>query len=172
MSPFLTTLIASGVILIVILASDLGVRKVTGWRMLRSLIAVVVVIALFVRSLPMEGNDALLQLAGIGLGVICGLVAAALLPAQRGADGEVHTIGGLGYALVWAVLSAARVIFAYGSEHWFSADIVRFSIDYRLSGQDVYANAFIFMALAMVLTRAAVLVNKRRSLTTEAKQWA
>ncbi|WP_157254458.1 hypothetical protein [Nonomuraea typhae] len=161
MSPSLTALIASGTILVVILATDLGTRKVTVWRMLRSLVAVAVVIAVFVRSLPTGGNDPLLQLAGIGLGVICGLVAAALLPAHRGADGEVYTVGGIAYALVWMLLSAARVVFAYGSEHWFGAGVVRFSIDYKISGPDVYANAFVFMTLAMVLTRAAVLLNKK-----------
>lgn len=164
MSPFLTALIASGTILIIILSTDLGTRQVTNMRMLRSILAVVIVLALFVHTLPVEGNDPSLQLAGIGAGVICGLVAAALLPAHRDASGEIYTKGGIGYALVWAVLSAARVLFAYGSEHWFSEGIIRFSIDYKLSGQDVYSNAFVFMALAMVLTRTAALLNKRRRL--------
>lgn len=164
MSPFLTALIASGTILIIILSTDLGTRKVTNMRMLRSILAVVIVLALFVHTLPLDGNDPSLQLAGIGAGVICGLVAAALLPAHRDASGEIYTKGGVGYALVWTALSASRVLFAYGSEHWFSEGIIRFSIEYKLSGQDVYSNAFVFMALAMVLTRTAVLLNKRRRL--------
>ncbi|MEU6896298.1 hypothetical protein ABZ934_32085 [Streptomyces sp. NPDC046557] len=164
MSPFLTALIAGGTILVVILSTDLGTRKVTTMRMLRSILAVVTVFALFVHTLPLDGNDPSLQLAGIGAGVICGLIAAALLPAHRDASGEIHTKGGVGYALVWTVLSASRVLFAYGSEHWFSEGIIRFSIEYKLSGQDVYSNAFVFMALAMVLTRTAVLLNKRRRL--------
>ncbi|MFI1369281.1 hypothetical protein [Streptomyces griseochromogenes] len=115
-------------------------------------------------TLPIDGNDPSLQVAGIGTGIICRLVAAALLPAHRDASGEVYTKGGIGYALVWTVLSASRVLFAYGSQHWFSEGIVRFSIDYKLSGQAVYSNAFVFMALAMVLTRTAVLLDKRRRL--------
>ncbi|MFJ6836178.1 hypothetical protein [Streptomyces sp. NPDC091209] len=168
MSPFLTALIASGTILTIILATDLGTRKITNMRLLRSIIAVAIVIALFVHSLPMDGNDPSLQLAGIGAGVICGLVAAALLPAHRGADGEIYTKGGIAYAIAWTVLSASRVLFAYGSEHWFTQGIIKFSIDYKLSGQDVYSNAFVFMALAMVLTRTAVLVGKRRRLRDSA----
>ncbi|MFF7410937.1 hypothetical protein [Streptomyces lydicus] len=164
MSPFLTALLASGTILIIILATDLGVRRVTTMRMLRSVAAVAVVIGFFVHSLPTSGNAPSFQLIGVGVGVICGLVAGALLPVHRGADGRVHTTGGAGYAALWLVLSSARVLFAYGSEHWFAADLIRFSIDNRLSGADVYANAFVFMSLAMVLTRTAVLLTKSRRL--------
>ncbi|GHF52543.1 hypothetical protein GCM10010218_37530 [Streptomyces mashuensis] len=169
MSPFLTALIASVTILAIILATDLGTRRVTNMRMLRSLLAIAIVIALFVHSLPHAGNDVSLQLVGIGVGVICGLIAASLLPAHRDpATGDVFTRGGIGYAAVWFVLSSARVLFAYGTEHWFPAGIIKFSIDYKLSGQDVYANAFIFMSLAMVLTRTAVLLTRRRRLLAAA----
>ncbi|MBD0744516.1 hypothetical protein [Streptomyces sp. CBMA152] len=167
MSQFLIALIASGTILIIILSTDLGTRKVTNMRVLRSILAVVIVIAAFVHSLPLDGNDPSLQLAGIGVGVISGLIAAALLPAHRDSAGDIVTKGGIGYALVWIVLSAGRVAFAYGSEHWFADGIMRFSIDQKLSGQDVYSNAFVFMSLSMVLTRTAVLLARRRRLLAE-----
>ncbi|MET9607272.1 hypothetical protein ABZZ17_19680 [Streptomyces sp. NPDC006512] len=162
MSPFLTALIASGVILVIILSTDLGTRQITNMRLLRSIIAIAVVIALFVRTLPLGGNDPWLQLAGIGAGVICGLIAATLLPAHRAPNGDVYTKGGIAYAIVWTLMSASRVLFAYGSEHWFAQDVILFSIENKLSAQDVYSNAFVFMALAMVLTRTAVLLVKRR----------
>ncbi|UQX04544.1 hypothetical protein [Streptomyces sp. RerS4] len=164
MSPFLTALIASGVILTIILATDLGTRKVTNMRLVRSIIAIAIVIALFVHTLPLGGSDPWLQLAGIGAGVVCGLIAAVLLPAHRGSDGDIYTKGGVAYAVVWSLMSASRVVFAYGSEHWFAQDVIVFSIENELSGQDVYSNAFVFMALAMVLTRTAVLLGKRRRL--------
>ncbi|MFJ5553062.1 hypothetical protein [Streptomyces sp. NPDC093225] len=164
MSPFLTALTASGVILVIILSTDLGTRRITRMRLLRSIIAVAIVVVLFVRSLPLGGNDPWLQLAGVGAGVACGLIAATLLPAHRGSDGDVYTRGGVAYAIVWTLMSASRVLFAYGSEHWFGQDVILFSIENELSGQDVYSNAFVFMALAMVLTRTAVLLAKRRRL--------
>ncbi|MFG2861914.1 hypothetical protein [Streptomyces sioyaensis] len=162
LSQFVTALIAGGTILAIILATDLGRRRVTNMRMVRSVLAVAVIIVLFVHSFPTSGNAPSLQLIGVGVGVICGLVAGALLPAHRGADGLIYTTGGVGYALVWIVLSSARVLFAYGAEHWFTEGLIRFSIENELSGPDVYANAFVFMSLAMVLTRTAVLVTKRR----------
>ncbi|UKY52376.1 hypothetical protein [Streptomyces inhibens] len=161
LSQFVIALIASGTILTIILATDLGHRRLTNMRMLRSVIAVALIIAIFVRSFPTSGNAPSFQLIGLGVGVICGLVAGALLPAHRGTDGRIYTTGGFGYALVWIVLSSARVLFAYGAEHWFTDDLIRFSIENELSGPDVYANAFVFMSLAMVLTRTAVLVTKR-----------
>ncbi|WP_328731602.1 hypothetical protein OHT20_14160 [Streptomyces caniferus] len=168
LSQFATALIASATILTIILATDLGCRRVTNMRMLRSVIAVAIIIAIFVRSFPTSGNAPSFQLIGLGVGVICGLIAGVLLPAHRGADGRIYTTGGWGYALVWIVLSSARVLFAYGAEHWFSEGLIRFSIENELSGPDVYANAFVFMSLAMVLTRTAVLVNKRRRIRHEA----
>ncbi|WPB93147.1 hypothetical protein [Streptomyces malaysiensis] len=164
MSQFMAALIASGTILTIILATDLGHRRITTMRMMRSIIAVGVVIAIFVDSFPTKGgNDLSLQLVGVGIGVICGLIAGALLPAYKDAtSGQLYTIGGIGYALVWIVLSSGRVIFAYGAEHWFTMDLIKFSIDYEISGQDTYSNAFIFMSLAMVLTRTGVLLAKMR----------
>ncbi|MGW8551498.1 hypothetical protein [Streptomyces tubercidicus] len=162
LSQFVIALIAGVSILTIILATDLGRRRVTNMRMLRSVLAVTVIIAIFVHSFPTSGNAPSFQLIGVGVGVICGLIAGALLPAHRGDDGQIYTRGGFGYALVWLVLSSARVLFAYGAEHWFAEDLIRFSIEHELSGPDVYANAFVFMSLAMVLTRTAVLVAKRR----------
>ncbi|MET7327515.1 hypothetical protein [Nonomuraea sp. NPDC005650] len=167
MSQFLAALIASGTILAIVLATDLGRRRVTTMRMLRSVIAVAVVIVIFVHSFPTQGNDLSLQLVGVGTGLICGLIAGALLPAYRSRSGELYTVGGLGYALVWIVLSLGRVLFAYGAEHWFAEGLVRFSIDYRISGADTYANAFVFMSLAMVLARTASLMARTRKLKGE-----
>lgn len=168
MSQFLAALIASGTILLVILATDLGRRRVTRTRLLRSVIVVAVIIPVFVHSFPTQGNDLSLQLVGIGTGIICGLIAGSLLPAHRRPSGELYTTGGLGYALVWIVLSLGRIVFAYGAEHWFTEGLVRFSIEYQISGADTYANAFVFMSLAMVLARTTVLVTKMRRLNAAA----
>ncbi|WKX14220.1 hypothetical protein [Streptomyces sp. NL15-2K] len=160
----MTALIANGTILIVILATDIGRRRVTVTRIVRSVVVVAVVVAIFVDSVPTRGdNDLSLQLVGVGTGAICGLAAGALLPAHSyPASGRLYTVGGIGYALVWIVVSGGRVVFVYGAEHWFTADLTKFSIDYGISGQDTYANAFVFMSLAMLLTRTTVLLGKMR----------
>lgn len=164
MSQFLIAAIGSGSILTIVLATDLGRRRLTTWRLVRSLLAVVVVCGLFVHSLPVHGNDLPMQLAGVGLGVLCGLVAAQFLPVSWD-GGEIVTRGGIAYAVVWAFFSGARVLFAYGAENWFGEDLIRFSIDNEISGQATYTNFFVFMALAAVLTRSGVLLLRKRRCT-------
>src|SRR5262245_39313489 len=98
MSPFWIALIASVSVLAIVLATDLGHRALTNWRLLRSLLAVVIVCAVFVHSLPTGGNDIPLQLAGAGVGVLAGIIAAQFLAVERRSDGQVMTLGGIGYA--------------------------------------------------------------------------
>lgn len=172
MRQFAIALVASVSILTVILATDLGYRKVTPMRILRSVVAVAVIIAIFVHSLPTTGNALQLQLAGVGVGIVFGLVVAAFLPAELGEGGNVYTRAGLLYAAAWTVLSAGRVLFAYGAEHWFTEDLVRFSIEHQIPGADAYANAFVFLSLAMVLTSSAVLLTRTRKLRTPAARTA
>jgi len=162
MSQFMSALIASATILVIILMTDIGRRRVTKMRMIRSVVAVGIIVVIFVHSFPTQGNDVSLQLAGIGAGVIGGLLAGNLMPVYRHESGEIYSRAGIAYAAVWIVLSAGRVVFAYGAENWFTAGLVEFSIENKISGADTYANAFVFMSLVMVLTRTAVLLVKMR----------
>ncbi|MEU9047899.1 MULTISPECIES: hypothetical protein [unclassified Kitasatospora] len=164
MSGFTTTLVVSGTVLAVILASDLGRRRVTTMRLIRPLIAVAAVMVLFFHSPQLAGNDLSLQLVGIGIGIILGLTAGAMLPGELDSDGNVYTRAGLLYALFWLLMSAARVVFVYGIEHWYTADIIEFAIKYRISGPDVFSNSLVLMALATVLVRTVVVLNRRRRL--------
>ncbi|WP_371501915.1 hypothetical protein OG871_33350 [Kitasatospora sp. NBC_00374] len=164
MSGFTTTLVVSGTVLTVILASDLGRRRITTMRLVRPLIAVAVVMALFFHTPQLAGNDLSLQLVGVGLGSILGLVAGAMLPGERDSDGNVYTRAGVLYVLFWLAMSAARVVFVYGIEHWYTADIIEFAITYRISGPEVFSNSLVLMALATVLARTAVVLNRRRRL--------
>ncbi|MDQ0841403.1 hypothetical protein [Streptomyces sp. V1I6] len=164
MSQFFTALITSGSILAIVLASDLGSRRITAMRMMSSIPPAIIVIAVFARSFPMGGNDMSLQLTGIGVGVICGLIAGSLLRAHRDEADEIRTIGGIGYALIWIVLSSGQVVFSYGAEHWFSERMTRFHTDYEIGGQDVLVSSLALMSLAMVLSRTAVLLSRMRGL--------
>lgn len=83
MSQFLVAAIGSGSILAIVPATDPGRRRATTWRLVRSLLAVVIVCGVFVHSLPLHGNDRPARLAGVGLGVLCGLVAGQFLPVSR-----------------------------------------------------------------------------------------
>lgn len=93
MSRFLVAAIGSGSILAIVPATDPGRRRATTWRLVRLLLAVVIVCGVFVHSLPLHGNDRPARLAGVGLGVLCGLVAGQFLPVSRD-GGEIVTRGG------------------------------------------------------------------------------
>ncbi|MFI6449192.1 hypothetical protein [Kitasatospora sp. NPDC050543] len=164
MSGFATTLVVSGTVLAVILASDLGRRRITTMRLIRPLIAVAVVMVLFFHTPQLAGNDLSLQLVGVGVGIILGLTAGAMLPGEADSDGTVYTRAGLLYALFWLAMSAARVVFVYGIEHWYTADIIEFAVKYRISGPEVFSNSLVLMALATVLARTVVVLNRRRRL--------
>ncbi|GAA2433542.1 hypothetical protein GCM10010191_54680 [Actinomadura vinacea] len=161
MSPLVTTMVVSGIVLAIIFASDLGRREVTAMRLARPLVVVGAVLVVFVGSVPHEGNDLALQLTGAGLGVILGLVAGAMLPAHAEPSGKVFTIAGWAYALFWVAVTAARILFVYGAEHWFLKAIIEFCVNYRISGPDVFSNAFVFLALTMVLARTGVVMHAR-----------
>ncbi|GLY68982.1 hypothetical protein [Amycolatopsis taiwanensis] len=162
MTPFLSALITSVTVLAIVLAGDLGRRRVTAWRLIRPLLAVVVVVAIFVHSLPHEGNDLGLQGIGIVLGLLLGAISASFLRTGHDEQGA-YTVGAAGYATFWIVVFAARTLFAYGSEHWFADALVRFCIDYHISGADPITNSLVFLSLAMVLARTAVIVGRTRS---------
>jgi hypothetical protein len=50
-------------------------------------------------------------------------------------------------------MSAFRIGFAYGADHWFPEAIYRFSRDNLITGGDAWTAAFVLMALTMVLPR-------------------
>lgn len=168
MTTFHITLIVNVTVLAVILGGDLGRRKVTTMRIIRPLIVVVAAVAIFFHSAQPTSNDLSLQLVGAGVGVLLGLVAGAMLPAEMDDAGTVHTRAGLPYALFWVTMSAARAAFVYGSEHWFTGSVIRSAIRYRISGPEIFGNALVLMALATVLGRSAVVMINRRWLRSAA----
>jgi hypothetical protein len=173
-------------VLAVVLESDLGHRKIGWFRVLRPVITVILIVPFFFTSLPASGADLLLQgagaLAGLVLGLFCVsplLVRVGFDPAYQGRRARLaawfRPVGGppadrpatvsqagLGYALTWIVVSAARLGFAWGSEHVFSAALGQFLASDQLSPAAL-ANAFIFLAVGMDLFRSAGLVVRGRS---------
>ncbi|GGZ40238.1 hypothetical protein GCM10010387_38280 [Streptomyces inusitatus] len=162
MSQFWVALIIGASTLAAVLAADLGHRRITAVRLAGPVLVSVLVVVACVRSLPTAGNDMSLQLASVGVGVICGLVAGTLLPVHRDDTDRVHTSGGIGYALIWLGCTAAQAVFAYGAEHWFTAAMARFTAEYELSGEKVLVSAAALMSLAMVLARTAALASRAR----------
>jgi hypothetical protein len=142
-------------LLVWILWSNLGTHRLTPRRVLLPMAIAAVVGGSYLRGTPTGGNDLALELVGLGAGVALGIVAALLVRVRRTTEG-VLTTAGAPFALLWIVVIGGRMLFAYGSDHWFGDAIVRFSLDHRITAAGAWTAAFVLMALAMIVTRVAI----------------
>ncbi len=155
-SELADAMIVNAVVLAAVLASDLGpARKISRWRVLRPVITAAVIIPLFVDKPVTHGTGLIVEIAGIGAGVLGGLAAIALMGVYRSPEtGQPVSRAGAAYATLWILVIAARAAFSYGGEHWFQAPLVSWAIANRVTLAAI-TDGLIFMAVAMVLVRAA-----------------
>jgi hypothetical protein len=157
------------VVLGAVLEADLGRRKI-GWiRVLRPLLTAVLICPLFLDSIPTDSHDLALQAAGIGAGVLLGLVAHLFISVgygsvkgRRGTRDRAVSRTGFGYGAFWTVVYGGRLLFIYGTLHWFSVPLLQFMAAHQLSVAGL-TDALIFMAVAMALTRSALLGVRGRA---------
>lgn len=151
------------VVLGVVLEADLGRRKIGRFRVLRPLLTAILICPLFLDSVPTNSHNVALQAVGIGVGVLLGLAAHLFISvgygpvkSRRGTGDGAISRAGLGYAAFWAVIYGGRLLFIYGTLHWFSAPLGQFMAAHQLSAAGL-TDALIFMAVAMALARSALL---------------
>jgi hypothetical protein len=146
--------IVNGIVLATVLASDYGnARKINTMRLLRPVIAAVVIIPLFVDRPVSSGTGLVIEIAGLAAGVLGGLAAAALMHVYRSPrTGKPVSRAGAPYAALWTVIIGARAAFSYGLGHWFQTPVVNWAIANHVT-EAAITDGLIFMALAMVLVR-------------------
>jgi hypothetical protein len=176
------------IVFAVLLEADLGRRRIGWFRVARPLLTTAAIVPLFVTSVPANGHNLALQAAGVGVGVLLGLAAHLFIwvgpgPAKgtKGTMGAGATTGrpvsraGFGYAAFWAVIFGARLVFIYGTYHWFSGPLAQFLAAHQASATGL-SNALVFMAIAMALARSALLGGRglaaRRALSATRAQAA
>ncbi|TWP36644.1 hypothetical protein [Leekyejoonella antrihumi] len=165
-SELTKALIVNGVVLITVLASDLGPdRKIGRMRILRPLIAAAVIIPLFVKQPVGHGTGLTVELAGAAAGLLAGVVVGALMHVYRHPiTGAPVSRAGSGYAAVWVLIIGARTAFSYGAAHWFTLPLVNWAIAHDVSIAAV-TDGLIFMAIIMVVARTASLAVRAARIT-------
>jgi len=157
------------VVLAVLLEADLGRRKIGWFRVLRPLLTAILICPLFLDSVPTNSHDVALQAVGLGVGVLLGLAAHLFISvgygpvkSRRGTRDRAVSRAGFGYAAFWTVIYGGRLLFIYGTLHWFSASLGQFMAAHQLSAAGL-TDALIFMAVAMALARSALLGVRGRA---------
>lgn len=84
---------------------------------------------MYLSNLPTGTANHVIELAGLGAGLLFGLASVALVKVEKDPhSGRAVTKAGFPYAAVWTIALAACMLFAFGCTHWFHAAHAQFSI--------------------------------------------
>jgi hypothetical protein len=161
-------------VLFAVLESDLGTRKVGTFRVVRPLLMAIGIVPLFIGRPATAGSGAVLELALTGVGILIGLIASGWLMRVH-YDGTRHQVvsrAGVSYGLFWTAVIGLRILFTYGANHWYAAQLVHWMTANGISA-GALTDGLIFMALGMTLTRTLrLIVGKAQIRTSGAKKLA
>ena len=152
-------------VLIAVIEADLGRRPIGRFRIIRPVLLAAAIIPMFIDHPATSGRGLILEVALAAAGVLLGVVVSTGLM-RIGRDpstGRLMSRAGVGYALAWASIIGARLLFTYGSQHWFSTQLGHWMASNQIT-VDALTDGLIFMAIAMTIARTARLAVGARNL--------
>jgi hypothetical protein len=142
-----------GIFLAMVLFTQLGWRKVTGFSLIRPYIAVIIVSAVYLHNFPTNGNDVVALLVSAAVGALFGWLMVLSTRVQIGEDGKAKVWCGPWYLLLWLAALGIRVLIAYTATSWYPKRFVHFMLNHHLSFT-VVAPAFMLMTIVMIAVRS------------------
>lgn len=146
-----------------LLECDLGRRRLGRFRVWRApVLSLALVLPLAPRP-DLGGRGLALELGALAVGAAVALLAVRGMPVHWDHEhGHAVSRGGLWYTAVLVAFAAVRVLFSYGTQHWFTQSVVTFLTDNRIT-LDAFGDALIGLSLGLSLTRTGYLVLRHRA---------
>ncbi len=141
------------ILLVWVLARNLGTHRITPTTFLVPVAVVVTVGLAYLRHVPTVGHDGRLEAIGALAGLVLGSVSATSTRVWR-REGRLVVSAGAAFAALWIAVIGGRMLFAQWATHAGARTIGEFSMRHQITGADAWTAAFVLMALAMVITRA------------------
>lgn len=167
MSEFMTALLISGSIFVLMMATQLGRREYTWHKVLTPVLSVAGFGYAYLRNLPTGGSSVTLYLVGIAIGAVFAVLASLSTGVEReSSTGKLITTTGRAFVLTWLVAMALRVGFVFSVDHLgnFRDQVGTFLMSHQIA-QNSITPFFVLMALTTVLGRVVAVRTRMRRLT-------
>lgn len=128
----------------------LGRHRYTRRQRVLTLALLVVLTLRYVKGMPTTGNDLLLEIPCLAVGVVFGFAMLAVMSVEPDeSSGEIWVRAGVAYLVLWIILLGSWVLFAYSASGWAHRQVGRFFIDNRLSFTAI-SPAFVLMTIGSI----------------------